>query len=94
MAKARDEFYHNEKHFMLYTERAHFYKRYRLKGIRHLVFFQPPMYPGMNIEQLPFIQNWKIEMLISQEALPTCATFNRQFTRILRGEVIPTCLAL
>lgn len=48
MAKARDEFYHNEKHFMLYTERAHFYKRYRLKGIRHLVFFQPPMYPGMN----------------------------------------------
>jgi len=46
VAKARDEFYHNEKHFMLYTERAHFYKRYRLKGIRHLVFFQPPMYPG------------------------------------------------
>ena len=47
MAKARDEFYHNEKHFMLYTERAHFYKRFSLKGIRHLVFFQPPMYPGM-----------------------------------------------
>ena len=49
VAKARDEFYHNEKHFMLYTERAHFYKRFRLKGIRHLVFFQPPMYPGTRV---------------------------------------------
>ena len=46
VAKARDEFYHNEKHFLLYTERAHYYRRFRVKGIRHLIFLQPPAQPG------------------------------------------------
>jgi U3 small nucleolar RNA-associated protein 25 len=59
VAKARDEFYHNEKHFLLYTERAHFFRRFRIKGIRHLVFFQPPTYPGAmtdlcNLQQAAF----------------------------------------
>jgi len=59
VAKARDEFYHNEKHFLLYTERAHFYRRFRIKGIRHLIFFQPPIYPGVlaelcNLQQSAF----------------------------------------
>jgi len=47
IAKARDEFYHNEKHFLLYTERAHFYRRFRLKGVRHLIIYQPPSFPGV-----------------------------------------------
>jgi hypothetical protein len=38
--QARDEFYHNGRHFLLYTERAHFYRRFRIKGIRHLIFYQ------------------------------------------------------
>ncbi len=29
-------------HFLLYTERTHFYRRFALKGIRHLVFYQLP----------------------------------------------------
>jgi len=44
IAKARDEFYHNEKHYLLYTERSHFYRRFRLKGARHLIFYQPPTF--------------------------------------------------
>lgn len=46
VAKARDQFYHNEKHFLLYTGRAHFYRRFRIKGVRHLVIYQPPTLPG------------------------------------------------
>jgi len=56
IAKARDEFYHNEKHFLLYTERAHFYRRFRLKGIRHLVFYQPPTAGWMYVELCNFLQ--------------------------------------
>jgi len=61
IAQARDEFYHNEKHFLLYTERSHFYRRFRLKGIRHLIFYQPPTFGWMYSELcnllLPTYQN-------------------------------------
>uniref|UniRef100_A0A0K2UV72 U3 small nucleolar RNA-associated protein 25 homolog n=1 Tax=Lepeophtheirus salmonis TaxID=72036 RepID=A0A0K2UV72_LEPSM len=45
IAAARDNFFHNELHFILYTERCHFYRRFRIKGVRHLVFYQLPQNP-------------------------------------------------
>lgn len=45
MAAARDRFFHGEHHFLLYTERAHFYKRYTVKGVRHVIFYQLPLQP-------------------------------------------------
>ncbi|OQV16521.1 Digestive organ expansion factor-like protein [Hypsibius exemplaris] len=45
IARARDLFYHGKKHFLLYTERFHFYRRYRIKGIRHILFYDLPHYP-------------------------------------------------
>ena len=56
IAEARDMFYHNEKHFLLYTERAHFYRRFRLKGIRHLIFYQPPTFGWMFSELCNLLQ--------------------------------------
>ena len=56
IAEARDKFYHNEKHFLLYTERAHFYRRFRLKGIRHLIFYQPPTFGWMFSELCNLLQ--------------------------------------
>lgn len=43
--RARSMFFHSGAHFMLYSERAHFFRRIRLKGIRHLVMYQPPTWP-------------------------------------------------
>ena len=56
IAQARDMFYHNEKHFLLYTERSHFYRRFRLKGIRHLIFYQPPTFGWMFSELCNLLQ--------------------------------------
>jgi len=56
IAQARDMFYHNEKHFLLYTERCHFYRRFRIKGIRHLIFFQPPTFDWMFAELCNLLQ--------------------------------------
>ena len=58
-AKARDDFYHNSVHFLLYTERAHFYRRFSIKGVRHLIFHQMPLIPGLmtdlcNLQQEQF----------------------------------------
>ncbi|KAI8822997.1 digestive organ expansion factor [Fimicolochytrium jonesii] len=41
---ARGEFFRGEASYMLYTERFHFFRRYRIKGIRHLVFYALPDY--------------------------------------------------
>ena len=45
MAASRDRFFHGEHHFLVYTERAHFFKRFTIKGVRHLIFYQLPQYP-------------------------------------------------
>jgi len=41
---------------MLYTERAHFFRRFRLKGIGHIIFYQLPQYPHFYSELCDFIQ--------------------------------------
>ena len=45
VAKARSMFFNGGRHFLLYTERFHFYHRYKIKGIRHLIFYELPNYP-------------------------------------------------
>lgn len=42
--KSRYFFYHDKAHFMLMTERFHFYKRYKIRGINHLIFYELPHY--------------------------------------------------
>ncbi|XP_064403011.1 U3 small nucleolar RNA-associated protein 25 homolog isoform X2 [Halichondria panicea] len=44
VSRCRTEFYHKQKHFLLYTERLHFFRRYHLRGIHHLIFYSLPLY--------------------------------------------------
>lgn len=41
---------------MLYTERAHFFRRARVKGIRHLIMYQPPTFPHFYPEMINLMQ--------------------------------------
>ncbi|KZC06385.1 PREDICTED: digestive organ expansion factor homolog [Dufourea novaeangliae] len=50
VARARDMFYHSDAHFLLYSERFHYYRRIRVKGIRHVIFYAPPTVPGFYSE--------------------------------------------
>lgn len=50
-------FFHSGAHFMLYSERAHFFRRTRLKGIRHLIMYQPPTWPHFYAEMLNLMQD-------------------------------------
>ena len=45
VAKARHIFFYGGRHFLLYTERYHFFHRHTIKGIRHLIFYEPPTFP-------------------------------------------------
>jgi len=50
VAKARQLFYFGARQFLIYTERCHFYHRYKIKGIRHIIFYEPPIYPRFYTE--------------------------------------------
>ncbi|OZC08473.1 hypothetical protein X798_04534 [Onchocerca flexuosa] len=52
VAKARELFYKKEKKFMLITERFHFYRRYNIKGIKSLTFYQSPVQPKFYHEMI------------------------------------------
>lgn len=56
IARARDMFFHSEAHFLLYSERVHFFKRLRVKGIRHIIFYQPPTYAHFYTELCNLMQ--------------------------------------
>ncbi|KAI8326323.1 DUF1253-domain-containing protein [Martensiomyces pterosporus] len=43
--RARMNFYEGKISFILYSERAHFYHRYPIKGIHHMVFYSLPDHP-------------------------------------------------
>ena len=49
-------FFHSGARFMLYSERAHFFRRTRLKGIRHLIMYQPPTWPNFYPEIINLMQ--------------------------------------
>ncbi|XP_055322541.1 U3 small nucleolar RNA-associated protein 25 homolog [Sitodiplosis mosellana] len=54
--RARSMFFHSGAHFMLYSERAHFFRRTRIKGIRHLIMYQPPTWPHFYSEMINLMQ--------------------------------------
>lgn len=57
MARARDMFFHSAAHFLLYSERSHYFKRTRLKGIRHIIMYQPPRFPNFYSEIVNFMHS-------------------------------------
>ncbi|KAI9598069.1 hypothetical protein BDF19DRAFT_433389 [Syncephalis fuscata] len=42
ISRSRTAFFHGDCDFMLYTERVHFYRRYRIRGAQHIFFYQLP----------------------------------------------------
>lgn len=57
IARARDMFFHGDAHFMLYSERFHFFRRIRIKGIHHILFYQPPTVPHFYSELCNLMQS-------------------------------------
>lgn len=56
ISRARTLFYHGGAHFILYSERAHFFRRIRVKGVRHIIMYQPPMWNNFYPEMINLMQ--------------------------------------
>uniref|UniRef100_A0A6P4ELF3 U3 small nucleolar RNA-associated protein 25 homolog n=1 Tax=Drosophila rhopaloa TaxID=1041015 RepID=A0A6P4ELF3_DRORH len=52
ISRARDIFFHSGASVLLYSERAHFFRRTRIKGIRNLTMYQPPNFPHFYSEMI------------------------------------------
>ncbi|KAJ8076353.1 rRNA-binding ribosome biosynthesis protein utp25 [Marasmius tenuissimus] len=59
ISRARQAFFLGQKSFLLITERFHFYKRYKIRGIRNIIFYGPPDHPQFYSEFLsyPFLDD-------------------------------------
>ena len=55
MARARSYFADNRRRVLLYTERAQFYNRHRIRGIKDVYFYQLPEHPQFYAELGNFI---------------------------------------
>jgi len=42
ISRARQGFFSGKKSFLLISERFHFYRRYKIRGIRNVIFYAPP----------------------------------------------------
>ncbi|KAG6919357.1 hypothetical protein DXG01_006905 [Tephrocybe rancida] len=54
ISRARQAFFQGKKSFLLISERFHFYKRYKIRGIRNLLFYGPPDHPQFFTELLSY----------------------------------------
>jgi len=56
IARSRDYFFHGKSQFLIYTERAQFFRRFQLKGVGHIIFYQLPQNPQFYPELCHLIQ--------------------------------------
>ncbi|RDX42707.1 digestive organ expansion factor [Lentinus brumalis] len=54
ISRARQAFFTGKKAFLLISERFHFFRRYKIRGIRNLVFYGPPDHPQFYTEFLSY----------------------------------------
>eukprot|EP00124_Ichthyophonus_hoferi_P000693 Ihof_evm22s27 gene=Ihof_evmTU22s27 len=57
ISRSRSLMYHGRRDFLLFTERFHFFRRYRLRGIHHIYFYELPVYPQFYPELLDFMES-------------------------------------
>jgi len=54
LSRGRSAFFHGERKFLIMTERFHFFRRYQMRGVRHVVFYALPAYEQFYVDLL----NW------------------------------------
>ena len=89
MAQARKRFFTNQRTFLLYTERAHFYNRFSIKGIHQLVFYQLPTFPHYYTELANLLveQNQRKDFVDDGKTF-NCTSLYDQFDRLLLAQIV------
>ncbi|KAI4496940.1 hypothetical protein M0802_007888 [Mischocyttarus mexicanus] len=88
VARARDMFFHSDAHFLLYSERYHFFNRVRIKGIRHIIFYSLPSIPRFYNELINFMEEcYQNPKAGSQNNMTVTSIYTKYDTYILSAIV-------
>lgn len=90
IARARDMFYHGDAHFLLYTERFHFYRRMRIKGIRHIIFYAPPSFSHLYSEMCNLMQESQQNPEVGSSSNMTVTTIYCKYDVLTLSGVVGT----
>ena len=74
-------FFQERVPLILMTERFHFFHRYRLRGVRHLIWYGPPTVPRFYPEILNFLE----DAVSSARPVSSLLLFNRFDSAQLEG---------
>ncbi|KAJ2339779.1 rRNA-binding ribosome biosynthesis protein utp25, partial [Coemansia sp. RSA 2618] len=88
--RARMKFYDGELQFILYSERAHFYHRYPIKGIHHLVFYSLPDHPHYYSEMVNLMLTSNDETVSADQL--SCTVFFSKFDQLKLERIVGTGL--
>lgn len=80
ITRARTSFFHGHQTIMLYTERFHFFRRPRVRGIRHLIFYGLPENASFYPELLNLVQGDNV----------TCACLFSKYDRFKLERIVGT----
>ncbi|KAJ2448993.1 rRNA-binding ribosome biosynthesis protein utp25 [Coemansia sp. RSA 2336] len=83
--RARIKLYEGEMQFILYSERAHFYHRYPIKGIHHLVFYSLPDHPHFYSELVNLMLTHNDEVSADQLS---CTAFYTKFDQLKLERIV------
>ncbi|KAL2612430.1 hypothetical protein R1flu_024122 [Riccia fluitans] len=84
ISRARSWFFHGERKILLYTERAHFFHRYKIRGIKDIIFYSLPEHANYYVELL--------NMLDGNEA-PSCTVIFSRFDNLQLERIVGTARA-
>ncbi|XP_077494109.1 U3 small nucleolar RNA-associated protein 25 homolog [Amblyomma americanum] len=89
VARARGVFFTGRRRLLLYTERFHFYRRYRIKGVQRVVFYELPTLPQFYPELCRMVAAGGTDctaLFCRQDALPLAAIVgNTRAARLLHA---------
>ncbi|KAJ1880783.1 rRNA-binding ribosome biosynthesis protein utp25 [Coemansia sp. RSA 486] len=87
---ARLDFYNGDIQFILYSERAHFYHRYPIKGIHHMVFYSLPDHPLYYSELVNLMLTSNDETASSAQL--SCTAFYTKYDQLKVERIVGTRL--
>ncbi|CAM6111222.1 unnamed protein product [Calypogeia fissa] len=81
VSRARSWFYHGTRKILLYTERAHFFHRYKVRGIKDLIFYSLPDHANFYLEMLNLLEG---------KESPSCTILFSRFDNLQLERIVGT----
>lgn len=93
ISRARNDFFKGDVHFMLLTERFHFYRRARIRGAYNVVWYGLPTVPTTYAEILSALERDSVKASTTASLVLYAPTEAMQLERIVGTEMGATMLA-